>query len=78
MKIVQDFYNKSLSELDKKFFPNLTYYRDNDKCAKMHYQVELFNNGCLSYDKLLKRVSKLCNTTIEEVNVIFSNYILEF
>lgn len=74
-KKVDDFYNKLLKELDTKFFPDVKYYRDNKDCTKLHYTVELFNNGVITYTTLVKRVSKLCRISNEEVKKILSNYL---
>jgi hypothetical protein len=73
---VSDFYNKVLTELDGKYFPNVKYYRDNEKCAKLHYTVELFNNGVLTYATLVKRVSKLCGASTGEIEEILSKYLV--
>lgn len=76
MALVNDFFNKVQSELDAKYFPGLKYYRDNDKCAKLHYQTELFSNGCLTYKKYVNQVAKLCNDTKDNVKGIIDKYIM--
>ena len=53
MKLVKDFFNKLAVELDKIYFPEVKYYRDNEDCTKVHYAIELFNNGCLTYDDFI-------------------------
>ena len=55
--IVEDFFNKLVWNLDNKYFPNVSYYRDNKECTKVHYAVELFNNGMIQYDKLINDLS---------------------
>lgn len=78
MKIVTDFFNKLAVELDKTYFPDVKYYRDNNDCAKVHYAIELFNNGCLTYDKFIKKLSKLCKETELNIHKIVSKYIEDF
>ncbi len=78
IKIVADFFNKLVGELDKKYFPDVKYYRDNKNTEKIHYAVELFNNGCLSYGNLIQKLSKNCKVTKESIHKIVSNYIEDF
>jgi len=78
MKIVPNFFNKLVSELDKKYFPDVKYYMDNEKTAQVHRTVELFNNGVLTYNKLIKRISDSCNDTKENIHTIVSGYIEDF
>lgn len=74
MKIKSDFFNLA-SELDKKYFPDVKYYMDNEKTVIIHYSVELFNNGCLTYNKLINRLSKACAETQNIIHSIVSKYI---
>lgn len=78
MIIAEDFFNKLASELDKKYFPDLKYYRDNEDCAKIHYAIELFNNGCLTYDKLIKKISSYSKDSCLNIHNIVSKYIKDF
>jgi hypothetical protein len=78
MIITEDFFNKLASELDKKYFPDLKYYRDNEDCAKIHYAIELFNNGCLTYDKLIKKISSHSKDSCLNIHNIVSKYIKDF
>ncbi len=75
MKIKNNFFNGLVGELDKIYFPTVKYYRDNTNCADTHYAVELFNNGCIDYDKLIERLSLRCNDSKEKVHSIVSNWI---
>ena len=77
MKTVPDFF-KLASELDKKYFPEVKFYRDNKNTTNIHYAVELFNNGCFTYDKLIKSLSTNCNDTKENIHKIVSSYIEDF
>lgn len=78
IKIVSDFFNKLVGELDKKYFPDVKYYGDNKQTTEIHRTAELFNNGVLSYTKLIQRLSKSCNETKENIHKIVSNYIEDF
>lgn len=78
IKIVSDFFNKLNKELDSEYFPEVKYYRDNENNTKTHYTVELFNNGILTYDALIRRLSEACNDSKENIHKIVSNYIEDF
>ncbi len=75
MKIVNDFFNKACSDIDKKYFPDVKYYRDTKETAAIHYAVELFNNGVIGYNELLDKVSLACKVTHEEIYTILSKHI---
>lgn len=75
MKIVQDFFNKVAIEIRSKYFPEVKYYRDNKRCADATYAIELFNNGCLTYDSFISRLCKFCKASQEEVASIVNKYI---
>ncbi len=78
MKLVEDFFNKLLQEIGAKYFPNVKYYRDNKEDADAHYTVELFNNGCLVYSELIRRLAVSCNEKKEEIHRIVSQYVTDF
>lgn len=78
MKTVEEFFNKLAKEIDKTYFPDVVYYHDNKKCALVHYAIELFNNGCLTYHELVKRLAKNCNEKTEVIHSIVSQYIEDF
>lgn len=75
---VPDFFNKLTGELDKKFFPNVKYYRDDHNCTEMHYAIELFNNGCLGYEMLIHRLTVACMSSKKKIHSIVSKYISDF
>ncbi len=75
IRIVPDFFNKTVVELDKKYFPDVKYYMDNKHTAKIHRVVELFNNGCIGYKALVERVAKECKDTKENIHNIISKNI---
>jgi hypothetical protein len=77
MKIKSEFFNLA-SELDEMYFPEVKYYRDNKNTVIIHYSVELFNNGCLTYNKLITRLSKACTATQNKIHSIVSKYIADF
>ena len=78
MILVTDFFNKAVQAVDKKYFPEVKYYRDNDKCAKVHYTFELFSNGCLTYAKLMTRVAKNCKATKQEIHDIVKTFVSDW
>ena len=78
MTLTPDFFNKLLKELDKKYIPDVKYYRDNKKDANIHYAVELFSNGCSTYTKLIKTLAKNCKDTEVNLHKIVSKYVEDF
>jgi len=78
MKTTSDFFNKVCQEIDKKYFPEVKYYRDNEQNVKVHYAVELFNNGCLGYSELIKRISTATKETRHNIHNLVSKFITDF
>jgi len=78
MKTVDDFFNKVCQEIDKTYFPEVKYYRDNKNTTKIHHAVELFNNGVLTYNHLIKHLSINTKETKENIHKIVSKYITDF
>lgn len=78
IKTVEDFFNKVCTEIDKTYFPKVKYYRDNKSTTKIHYCVELFNNGALTYNQLIKGLSTYTKETEENIHKIVSKYISDF
>lgn len=75
---VNDFFNKAIAEIRQTYFPDVKYYRDNENCTTATCTMELFNNGCLTYRKLIGRLAKSCNATTKQVHEIVSKYIVSF
>jgi len=73
-----DFFNKVVKELDKKYFPKVKFYRDDVNCAEVHYATELFNNGCLGYEKLIYRLTMACKSSTKAIHAIVSKHIEDF
>ena len=65
-------------ELGTKYFTDVKYYHDDKDCAAVHRTVELFNNGVLTYDKMIQRLSKSCNDTLKNIHSIVKKYIDDF
>ena len=78
MKIVDDFFNKLVKELDNKYFPSVKFFRDDKNDTKLHYAVELFNNGIITYDKLIDKISVCSKETKQNIHLIVSKYIKDF
>lgn len=74
----KDDFFKVCSVLDKKYFPDVKYYRDDKNNADVHYAVELFNNGALTYKKLITRLAKNCKDTEKNIHKIVKKYIDDF
>jgi len=75
---VDDFFNKVAAEIRQTYFPDVKFYRDSENCTTATYTLELFNNGCLTYRKLIGRLAKACNSTTKQVHDIVSKYIVSF
>jgi hypothetical protein len=76
MKLTNDFFNKLAKELDTKYFADVKYYKDDKNCAKVHYAIELFNNGCLTYTALINCLSKNCKDSKDNIHAIVKNYVI--
>lgn len=78
MKLVNDFFNKVAKAIDTKYYPEIKYYRDNKNTTKIHYTLELFSNGCLTYKVLINRLAKACKDTKENIHAIVKEFIHDF
>lgn len=78
MKITNNFYNKVCQEIGKAYFPEVKYYRDNKNLTIIHYAVELFNNGVITYRVLIQRLSTNTKQPKKKINSIVSKYIDDF
>lgn len=68
--IVDDFFNKLVTDLDKNYNT-----RDN---MKVGYACECFNNGVLTYSKLIDKLTIECKDTHENIHTLVSKYIIDF
>jgi len=78
IQLTTDFYNKAVAAIDTKYFPEVKYYRDNDRCAAIHQNTELFSNGCLPYSKYISRIALLCNESEGVIESIIEPFIIPF
>lgn len=78
MKAVDDFHNKVCHEIDKTYFPEVKFYHDNKNTIKIHYDVECFSNGVLTYPKLISKLSTHTKDTKENIHKIVSKYIKDW
>ena len=78
MKLISEFFTLLTSEIGKLYFPDVKYYRDNKHTTKIHYAIECFNNGVLTYEKLINTISKNTKDTKENIHNIVSKYIEDF
>lgn len=75
---VENFYNKVATDLDSTYYPEVKYYHDNKNTQKIHSNLELFNNGCLTYRQLIGRLAKSCEETTFKIHERVSKYIISF
>ncbi len=77
---VNDFYNKTMEDIRAAYFPGsdaLTLLNDT-RYNQARQTVELFNNGCLTYRKLIGRLAKHCGHTTGKINAIVEQHIVSF
>lgn len=72
-----DFYNKAATSIKIGYFSGETTL-PYEHYIKAKYQLELFNNGCLTYRKLIGRLSKICNDTTNNVNNLIEKHVISF
>ena len=74
-----DFYNKAASEIRQTYFPAEDHGRtENPNYHKANKALEDFNNGCLTYRKLIGRLAKNCHESTCKIHAIVSNYVVSF
>lgn len=78
MILIEDFFNKLTAELDKKYFPEVKYYHDNKNTQAIHYAVECFSNGVLTYNALIAKLARSCGTNKKYIHTIVSKYVTDF
>ena len=75
----QDFFNKVATDIRQTYFADINHGRtENQKYHLASYTMELFNNGCLTYRKLIGRLAKACNDSTANIHAIVSKYIVSF
>jgi len=75
----KDFFNKVAADIRKTYFATEIHGQTrNENYHKATYTMELFNNGCLTYRKLIGRLAKACNTSTEAIHEVVSKYIVSF
>ena len=75
----ENFFNKVATDIRQKYFANENHgYTNNLKYHAANYTMELFNNGCLTYRKLIGRLAKACNDTTANIHLIVSKHIVSF
>jgi hypothetical protein len=74
-----DFFNKVATEIRSNYFPTENHgTTENQNYHKANYAIECFNNGALTYRKLIGRLAKNCNATTQAIHLIVQNYIVSF
>lgn len=74
-----NFYNEVATEIRTVYFKNEIHGQTEKKdYHKANYTIELFNNGCLNYRKLIGRLAKSCNDSTENIHKIVEKQIISF
>ena len=74
----ENFFNLVAVKIKETYFPTVEYYRDNKNLTKIHYALELFNNGCLTYMELINKLAKNCEVKNITIHNIVNEYIVSF
>ncbi len=79
MKLTNDFFNKAISEIRLVYFPKYIHgLTENKNYHKVNHSLELFSNGCITYNKLIKSLSANCKVGQFEINGILTKYVTDF
>lgn len=78
MILVEDFFNKLAPYLDKKYYPQVKYYHDNKNTQAIHYAVECFSNGVLTYRKFITKLARSCKEDKYTIHEIVKKYVKDF
>lgn len=74
-----DFFNKLATDIRTTYFPKENHMDSkNENYHATTRTIELFNNGCLTYKKLIGRLAKACNDTNYNINTIVEKHIISF
>jgi hypothetical protein len=74
-----NFFNKVAADIRAAYFPNEDHgFTQSQNYRAANYTMELFNNGCLTYRKLIGRLAKYCKATTEEIHSIVEKHIISF
>lgn len=75
---VNDFYNKAVVDIKNKYWPTIHPLCDDAGYMAAKHCLELFNNGCINYRKLIGRLSKHCKDRTENIHAIIEKHIVSF
>ncbi len=76
MKLVNDFFHKLTTDIRQVYFPNENHGQtQNKKYHATTYAIESFNNGCLTIDKLISKLSINCTDTDKNIRKIVNKYV---
>lgn len=74
-----DFFNSLAADIRQTYFATEIHGQTrNEKYHLVTYTIELFNNGCLTYRKLIGRLAKACNDSTAAIHEVVSKYIVSF
>jgi hypothetical protein len=75
----EDFYNKVATDIRAAYFSEVKHgYTDNEDYHAANYAIELFNNGCTTYRKLIGSLAKCCNDHTYKIHAIVEKHIVSF
>ena len=74
----ENFFNKVADEIRGRYFADVKYYRDSEKCTAATYAIECFNNGQLTYRTFIGRLAKACDANNATIHNLVEKYIISF
>ena len=76
MILRESLFERCVPEIRAKYFPDVEYYRDDKDCMQATYALELFNNGCLTYAKLIKDLARYCKDSEDDIKEMVNPYLI--
>lgn len=76
---VEDFFNKARTDIKQKYFPEVIHgVSENESYYSAIHALELFNNGCITYRTLIRKLCKFCKDSSKNIHAIIENHIRSF
>ena len=74
--LCNNFYNEFSNDYRKIYFANENHGDSkNENYWNAKEITELFNNGCVNYNRFIAKLAKYCNTTEISIELLVSKYI---
>ena len=78
MKLATNFYNDFSRDYRAIYFPNENHgTTENANYWNSKDITEIFNNGGVSYNRFIVKLSRYCGTTAESIDNLMSKYIIK-